>query len=90
MFAFIILRKESILEGAASARIVTLLVIGSAAITFVINGKVSYQSFIPLALGSTIGAYSGVHFATKVNDIWIKILLVAVIILSVIKLVVDA
>jgi len=60
-----------------------------ALVIFVSKGQVNWVLGLTLAIGNSTGAWVGSHFAVKMGDKWIKVVLVIAVIASVTKLIWD-
>lgn len=78
-----------IITSTGNAKIVNLSSVLTAAVVFLINGKVSFAIGIPAAMSAVLGSYLGAHFAIKKGAKFIKPVMVIVIIILFIKIAKD-
>ncbi len=89
---FIIIATLSLITGMSLVRInsikvmVVAMYMVSSLLVFIINGKVNWGLGLILAVGNSIGAWLGSHFAIKKGDKLIKVILVIVMLLMVVRL----
>ena len=79
--------SQTFLESAATLKIGSLCMTGTAAAVFVSKGAVHYPLAITIFCGCCIGSLIGVHYSIKLGNVWIKrafILLVLVMIINLI------
>jgi uncharacterized membrane protein YfcA len=76
-------------EAVASTKLVNVFSSGVATIVFMWQGLVDYK--LGLILGGTMfaGAYVGAHYATKLNDVWLRRIFLATVFLLTIKTIYD-
>lgn len=70
-------------EAVASTKLINVFSSGVATILFMWQGLVDYKLGLILGLTMFIGAYVGAHYATKLNDAWLRrIFIITVVILA--------
>ncbi len=70
-------------EAVASTKLINVFSSGIATVVFMWQGLVDYKLGIILGVTMFVGAYIGAHYATKMNDIWLRrIFLTTVLILA--------
>jgi len=70
-------------ESIASTKVINVFSSLSATAVFMWQGLVDYKLGVMLSVTMFVGAYVGAHYATKINDVWLRrIFLVTVIILA--------
>jgi uncharacterized membrane protein YfcA len=76
-------------EAVASTKLINVFSSGVATIVFMWQGLVDYK--LGLMLGATmfVGAYVGAHYATKLNDIWLRRIFSATVFLLAFKTIYD-
>jgi uncharacterized membrane protein YfcA len=76
-------------EAVASTKLINVFSSGVATIVFMWQGLVDYK--LGLILGATmfIGAYVGAHYATKLNDVWLRRIFLATVFLLALKTIYD-
>ncbi len=76
-------------EAVASTKLINVFSSGVATIVFMWQGLVDYR--LGLILGATmfIGAYAGAHYATRLNDIWLRRIFLATVFLLALKTIYD-
>ncbi len=77
----------TVTEANATGTAMWLAGTATALIAYISHGEVNFILGIPLMLGAIIGGYTGAHVALKKGTVWVKWFLVAVVILSSIKLI---
>jgi uncharacterized membrane protein YfcA len=71
-------------EAVASTKVINIFSSGIATAIFLWQGLVDYTLGITLSITMFIGAYVGAHYASKMNDVWLRrIFIVAVVLLAV-------
>jgi uncharacterized membrane protein YfcA len=76
-------------EAVANTKIINVVSSGIATLVFAYQGLIDYKLGIILAVTMFIAAYIGAHFVTKINDLWLKRIFLAVVILLAIKIFFD-
>ncbi|MEO8042234.1 MAG: sulfite exporter TauE/SafE family protein [Acidobacteriota bacterium] len=79
----------SFTESVAATKFINVFSSGIATLVFMWQGLVDYQLGIFLAAAMFAGAYVGAHYATKMNDIWLKRIFVATVLILAIKTLFD-
>jgi len=76
-------------EAVASTKLINVFSSGVATIVFMWQGLVDYRLGLILGLTMFVGAYVGAHYATKLNDIWLRRVFLGVVFLLAIKTIYD-
>jgi uncharacterized membrane protein YfcA len=76
-------------EAVASTKLVNVFSSGVATIVFMWQGLVDYRLGLILGLTMFAGAYVGAHYATKLNDLWLRRVFLATILVLAIKTAYD-
>lgn len=76
-------------EAVASTKIINVFSSGVATIVFMWQGLVDYRLGLILGIAMFVGAYVGAHYATKLNDIWLRRVFLTTILLLAIKTIYD-
>ena len=76
-------------ESIASTKIINVFSSLIATIVFMWQGLVDYRLGIILGVTMFFGAYIGAHYATKMNDVWLKRIFLATVFLLAIKTLFD-
>jgi uncharacterized protein len=76
-------------EAIASTKVINIFSSLVATAVFMWQGLVDYPLGILLSVTMFIGAYVGAHYAAKMNDIWLRRIFIAVVILLAIKTLFD-
>ena len=76
-------------EAVASTKLINVFSSSVATAVFMWQGLVDYRLGIVLGLTMFVGAYVGAHYVTKINDIWIRRIFLAAVVLLAIKTLVD-
>jgi uncharacterized membrane protein YfcA len=79
----------SFTESVAATKFINVFSSGIATLIFMWQGLVDYRLGIFLAVSMFAGAYVGAHYATKMNEIWLKRIFVATVILLAVKTLID-
>jgi len=72
-------------EAVASTKLINVFSSSVATAVFMWQGLVDYRLGIVLGLTMFVGAYVGAHYVTKINDIWIRRIFLAAVVLLAIK-----
>ena len=76
-------------EAVASTKLVNIFSSSAATAVFMWQGLIDYKLGIILGVTMFIGAYAGAHYATKMNDLWLRRLFLATVFLLAIKTLYD-
>ncbi len=76
-------------EAVANTKFINVFSSLIATIVFMWQGLVDYKLGLILGVTMFAGAYAGAHFVTKLNDIWIRRIFLAVVLLLAIKTLLD-
>jgi hypothetical protein len=76
-------------EAVASTKLVNVFSSGIATIVFMWQGLVDYRLGLILGVTMFAGAYVGAHYATKLNDLWLRRVFLATILLLAVKTAYD-
>jgi hypothetical protein len=76
-------------EAVASTKLINVFSSGVATIVFMWQGLVDYKLGIIIGVTMFVGAYVGAHYATKLNDIWLRRIFLTVVVLLAIKTLYD-
>ncbi len=76
-------------EAVASTKLINVFSSSVATAVFMWQGLVDYRLGLILGMTMFVGAYVGAHFVTKVNDLWIRRIFLATVILLAIKTLFD-
>ncbi|MBC7899918.1 MAG: sulfite exporter TauE/SafE family protein, partial [Saprospiraceae bacterium] len=76
-------------ESVAATKFINVFSSSIATVVFMRQGLVDYKLGIILAVAMFIGAFAGAHYATKLNDIWIKRIFLSTVFLLAIKTLFD-
>ncbi len=79
----------SFTEAVGSTKLINVFSSLIATIVFIWQGLVEYKLGAILAVTMFIGAYVGAHYATKMNDLWLKRVFLAIVFLLAIKTLYD-
>jgi hypothetical protein len=79
----------SFTEAIASTKVINIFSSLIATAVFMWQGLVDYRLGIFLSVAMFAGAYAGAHFATKMNDIWLRRIFIAAVILLAVKTLFD-
>ena len=73
----------------ASTKLINVFSSGIATIVFMWQGLVDYTLGIILAVAMFVGAFVGAHYATKLNELWLRRIFLATVLLLAIKTLSD-
>jgi uncharacterized membrane protein YfcA len=73
----------------AATKLINVFSSGIATLLFMWQGLVDYQLGIILAVTMFVGAFAGAHFATKLNENWLRRIFLATVFLLAIKTLSD-
>jgi uncharacterized membrane protein YfcA len=76
-------------EAVASTKLINVFSSGVATILFMWQGLVDYKLGLVLGVTMFIGAFVGAHYATKLNDVWLRRIFLATVFLLAIKTIYD-
>lgn len=76
-------------EAVGSTKLINVFSSAIATIVFMWQGLVDYKLGLILGLTMFVGAYVGAHYATKLNDIWLRRVFLLTVLLLAIKTVYD-
>jgi uncharacterized membrane protein YfcA len=76
-------------EAVASTKIINVFSSGVATVVFMWQGLVDYRLGLILGITMFAGAYVGAHYATKLNDLWLRRVFLATILLLAVKTIYD-
>lgn len=74
----------------AATKFVNVFSSGIATLIFMWQGLVDYRLGIFLAVSMFAGAFVGAHYATKMNEVWLKRIFVATVLILAIKMLFDS
>lgn len=80
---------SSFIKSAASSRIVGIFMSSTATIIYASHGLINWQYGIILGIGYAVGSWLGIGYALKKGNAYVKKLLIATIVISIIKLIPD-
>jgi uncharacterized membrane protein YfcA len=76
-------------EAVASTKLINVFSSSVATAVFMWQGLVDYRLGIILGLTMFVGAYVGAHYVTKIDDIWIRRVFLAAVVLLAVKTLID-
>ena len=76
-------------QSIAATKLINVFSSGIATLVFMWQGLVDYKLGIILAIAMFIGAYVGAHYATKLNEIWLRRIFLTTVLLLAIKTIYD-
>ena len=76
-------------ESVASTKLINVFSSAIATVIFMWQGLIDYKLGAILAVTMFIGAYIGAHVVTKLSDIWLKRIFIAVVLILAIKTLID-
>jgi uncharacterized membrane protein YfcA len=76
-------------EAVASTKLINVFSSGVATIVFMWQGLVDYKLGLILGAAMFLGAYVGAHYATKLNDVWLRRIFLATVFLLALKTIYD-
>jgi uncharacterized membrane protein YfcA len=76
-------------EAVASTKLINVFSSGIATIVFMWQGLVDYRLGLILGAAMFIGGYVGAHYATKLNDVWLRRIFLTTVLLLAAKTIYD-
>jgi uncharacterized membrane protein YfcA len=76
-------------ESVAATKLINVFSSGIATLIFMWQGLVDYRLGIVLAVGMFAGAYVGAHYASRMNEIWLRRIFVATVFILAVKMLFD-
>ncbi|MBX3281918.1 MAG: sulfite exporter TauE/SafE family protein [Acidobacteria bacterium] len=76
-------------ESVAATKLVNLVSSGIASILFMWQGLVDYTLGFWLAAAMFVGGYIGAHYAARMNDVWLKRIFLAAVLILALKIIYD-
>jgi len=76
-------------ESIGSTKLLNVFSSGIATLVFMWQGLVDYRLGIILGVAMFAGAYAGAHYATKMNEVWLRRIFLTTVILLALKTIVD-
>lgn len=76
-------------EAVASTKLINVFSSGVATAVFMWQGLIDYKLGIILGITMFVGAYVGAHYATKLNDIWLRRIFLTTVLLLAVKTLYD-
>ena len=87
--ALVALAGMSFAESIAATKFINVFSSGIATLVFMWQGLVDYKLGVILAVAMFLGAFIGAHYAVKMNEIWLRRIFLATVLLLAIKTVFD-
>jgi uncharacterized membrane protein YfcA len=87
--AIVSLSAMTFTQAIAATKLINVFSSGIATLVFMWQGLVDYRLGIFLAIAMFAGAFVGAHYATKMNEIWLRRVFVATVVILAVKLIVD-
>lgn len=76
-------------QSIAATKLINVFSSGIATIVFIWQGLVDYRLGLILGAAMFVGAYLGAHFASRMNEVWLKRIFVATVVLLAVKTLLD-
>jgi uncharacterized membrane protein YfcA len=76
-------------EAVASTKVINIFSSLIATAVFMWQGLVDYKLGIILSVTMFVGAYAGAHYASKMNDVWLRRIFLAAVLLLALKTLFD-
>ena len=73
----------------AATKLINVFSSGIATVIFMWQGLVDYRLGLVLAVAMFAGAFVGAHYATKLNEMWLKRIFLTTVLLLALKTVID-
>jgi uncharacterized membrane protein YfcA len=86
---FVAFSTMTFTEAVAATKFVNVFSSGIATLIFMWQGLVDYRLGIILGIAMFAGAFVGAHYATKLNDVWLRRIFMTAVFLLAIKTLVD-
>jgi hypothetical protein len=77
-------------ESIAATKLINVFSSTVASIVFAWQGLIDYKLGVILGVSMFAGAYVGAHYATKLNDVWLKRIFLATVFLLAAKTIIDS
>lgn len=87
--AFVAFMGMDYAESVGSTKLVNVFSSGVATLVFMWQGLVDYRLGAILAVTMFVGAYVGAHYASKMNEVWLKRIFLGTVVLLAIKTLYD-
>ena len=87
--AFVTFSAMTFSESVAATKFINVFSSGIATLIFMWQGLVDYQLGIFLAVSMFAGAYVGAHYASRMDEVWLRRIFVATVFILAIKTLVD-
>ncbi|HEX8286558.1 MAG TPA: sulfite exporter TauE/SafE family protein [Pyrinomonadaceae bacterium] len=87
--AFVAFFGMTFSESVASTKLINVFSSLIATIIFMWQGLVNYKLGMILAVVMFVGAYAGAHVVTKLNDLWLKRIFIATVLILALKTITD-
>jgi len=79
----------SFTESIAATKLINVFSSSIASIVFAWQGLIDYKLGVVLGLSMFAGAYVGAHYATKLNEVWLKRIFLATVFVLALKMIAD-
>ncbi|MEP6849209.1 MAG: sulfite exporter TauE/SafE family protein, partial [Acidobacteriota bacterium] len=76
-------------EAVASTKLINVFSSSVATIVFAWQGLIDYRLGAILAVTMFVGAYFGAHYATRLNEVWLKRIFLTTVLFLAIKILYD-
>jgi uncharacterized membrane protein YfcA len=76
-------------EAVASTKLINVFSSSVATIVFAWQGLIDYRLGLILGVTMFVGAYFGAHYATKLNELWLRRIFLTTVLLLAIKILYD-
>jgi uncharacterized membrane protein YfcA len=87
--SFVAFFAMSYSESIAATKVINVFSSAVATLVFMYQGLVDYRLGIILGLTMFVAAYIGAHFATKMNELWLRRIFLSAVILLAVKTAID-
>jgi uncharacterized membrane protein YfcA len=89
-YVIILVYRQTFLECAANIKVASLLMAAIPAATYAYHGAVHVPMGLAMFAGCCTGSYLGAQYSDRIGNVWIKRLFIAVVLIMVVKLLMDA
>lgn len=76
-------------EAVASTKLINVFSSGIATLVFMWQGLIDYKLGIILGITMFVGAYIGAHYVTRLNDVWLRRIFLATVLILAVKTLID-
>ena len=86
---FVAFASMTFTESIAATKLINVFSSGIATLVFMWQGLVDYRLGVILGIAMFVGAYAGAHFATRMNEVWLKRIFLSTVMILAVKMFYD-